>query len=83
VNVRVCAVGARGRGKEGVNIQPRSPWAQRMIQFELSLVYFATFCSKVKGALAARNRDVLYLAGQMGTIRLCQGEIYPTFPARI
>jgi hypothetical protein len=27
------------RGKEGPEIQPRSPWAQRMIQFELALVY--------------------------------------------
>jgi hypothetical protein len=38
------------RGKEDATIQPRSPWAQRMIQFELALVYFATFCVKVKGA---------------------------------
>lgn len=38
------------RGKEDASIQPRSPWAQRMIQFELALVYFATFCVKVKGA---------------------------------
>ena len=38
------------RGKEGANIEPRSPWAQRMIQFELALVYFVTFCVKIKGA---------------------------------
>lgn len=37
------------RGKEGARIRPRMPWAQRMIQFELSLMYFVTFCWKVEG----------------------------------
>lgn len=37
------------RGKEGAQIEPRSPWAQRMIQFELALVYFVSFCWKVQG----------------------------------
>lgn len=37
------------RGKETAEIQPRSPWGQRMIQFELSLLYFAAFCSKLQG----------------------------------
>ncbi len=49
------------RGKEGVNIQPRSPWAQRMIQFELSLVYFATFCAKVKGAPWLQGTAMYYI----------------------
>ena len=38
------------RGKEGAEIQPRSPWAQRMIQFELALVYFTSFWWKSMGA---------------------------------
>lgn len=38
------------RGKEGPEIQPRSPWAQRMIQIELSLVYFIAFWWKSMGA---------------------------------
>jgi hypothetical protein len=37
------------RGKENFAVQPRSPWAQRMIQFELALMYFVAFWSKVKG----------------------------------
>ena len=37
-------------GKEGLEIQPRSPWAQRMIQFELALLYFVSFCWKSMGA---------------------------------
>jgi uncharacterized membrane protein len=38
------------RGKEDRNIRPQPPWAQRMIQLELSLLYFVTFCLKMKGA---------------------------------
>ena len=38
-----------GRGKEEVEIRPRNPWAQRMIQLELALVYFVGFCWKVAG----------------------------------
>jgi hypothetical protein len=37
------------RGKETTEIQPRSPWAQRMIQFQLALLYFVSFCWKLKG----------------------------------
>jgi Vitamin K-dependent gamma-carboxylase len=37
------------RGKEDVTIRPCSPWAQRMIQFELAILYFATFCWKAQG----------------------------------
>jgi hypothetical protein len=37
------------RGKQG-EVSARSPWAQRMIQFELALLYFAAFCSKAQGA---------------------------------
>jgi hypothetical protein len=38
------------RGKEDAGVKPRNPWAQRMIQFEITLMYFAAFCSKAQGA---------------------------------
>jgi hypothetical protein len=37
------------RGKEGLEIQPRAPWAQRMIQYETALLYVATFWLKSQG----------------------------------
>jgi Vitamin K-dependent gamma-carboxylase len=38
------------RGREGTAIRSVSPWAQRMIQFELAILYFAAFCGKAQGA---------------------------------
>ncbi|MGA8595215.1 MAG: HTTM domain-containing protein [Bryobacteraceae bacterium] len=38
------------RGKEEPVIRPRSPWAQRMIQFELALVYLTGFGWKSLGS---------------------------------
>jgi hypothetical protein len=37
------------RGLEGPLIKPRAPWAQRMIQFELSFMYLMAFWWKMKG----------------------------------
>ena len=37
------------RKLEGPDIEPRAPWAQRMIQFELALLYFTSFLWKLKG----------------------------------
>jgi len=37
------------RGKDDSALQPRAPWAQRMIQIELALLYFTTFCWKIQG----------------------------------
>jgi hypothetical protein len=37
------------RGVEDAVIRPRAPWAQRMIQFELALLYFSSFWWKMKG----------------------------------
>jgi len=37
------------RGAEGRAIEPRAPWAQRMIQLERSLMYLTAFWWKVKG----------------------------------
>jgi len=49
------------RGKEDASIQPHSPWAQRMIQFELALMYFATFCVKLKGAPWLQGTATYYI----------------------
>jgi len=49
------------RGKEGAAIGPRSPWAQRMIQFELSLLYFVTFCWKVQGVPWIQGTALYYV----------------------
>jgi hypothetical protein len=49
------------RGKEGAEIQPRAPWAQRMIQFELALVYFTTFCWKAKGVMWIQGTALYYV----------------------
>jgi hypothetical protein len=35
--------------REGQEILPKAPWAQRMIQFELSLLYLTSFLWKMKG----------------------------------
>ena len=37
------------RGLEGAEISPRAPWAQRLIQFNLALLYFVSFWWKMKG----------------------------------
>src|SRR5271165_1413474 len=49
------------RGKEGAEIRPRRPWAQRMIQFELTLVYFVGFCWKVAGAPWVEGSALSYI----------------------
>jgi hypothetical protein len=37
------------RKLEGRAVEPQAPWAQRMIQFELALLYFTSFLWKLKG----------------------------------
>jgi len=49
------------KGKEGSEIQPRAPWAQRMIQFELALLYFVTFWWKSTGVAWVNGTAVYYL----------------------
>ncbi len=55
-------------GKQDSQTIPRSPWAQRMIQFELALVYFVSFCSKSTGAPWV-NGTALYYAVHLDAIR--------------
>ena len=48
-------------GKETAEIRPHAPWAQRMIQFELALLYFVTFCWKAMGrGVGERKRHLLH-----------------------
>ncbi len=49
------------QGKEGAVAPPRSPWAQRMIQIELALLYFAAFCWKAKGPLWLHGTALYYV----------------------
>ena len=50
------------RGLEGPQIQPRPPWAQRMIQLELALLYFTAFWWKMKGHSVAQWNGALLCA---------------------
>lgn len=56
------------KGKEGPQIAPRSPWAQRMIQFELALVYFVAFWWKSMGATWV-NGTALYYVSHLNEIQ--------------
>jgi hypothetical protein len=49
------------RGKEGAELQPRRPWAQRMIQFELALIYFTSFWWKSMGAPWVNGTALYYV----------------------
>ncbi|HEY2018219.1 MAG TPA: HTTM domain-containing protein [Bryobacteraceae bacterium] len=37
------------QGREVVEVRPCAPWAQRMIQIEMALLYFVTFWGKIQG----------------------------------
>jgi hypothetical protein len=49
------------RVKERTTVELHRPWAQRMIQFELAMVYFATFCFKIKGAPWLQGTAMYYV----------------------
>ena len=49
------------RGKESPRIQLRSPWAQRMIQLQLSLLYLVTFLQKIRGAPWLQGTALFYV----------------------
>jgi hypothetical protein len=49
------------RGREAAEIPPSSPWAQRMIQIELALVYFVSFCWKIQGASWIHGTALYYV----------------------
>jgi hypothetical protein len=49
------------RGREAAEISLSSPWAQRMIQIELALVYFVSFCWKIQGASWIHGTALYYV----------------------
>jgi hypothetical protein len=49
------------RVTESEAIHPRSPWAQRMIQLQLSFLYLATFLWKIKGATWLQGTALFYV----------------------
>ncbi len=49
------------RGKEGVAIAPVLPWAQRMIQLELSILYFTAFWWKAQGVPWVQGTALYYV----------------------
>jgi hypothetical protein len=49
------------RGKESRSIRPRSPWAQRMIQLQLSFLYLVTFLLKIKGTPWLQGTALFYV----------------------
>jgi len=49
------------RGTEGREIRPRAPWAQRMIQIELCLLYLMTFWNKSQGPAWVNGTALYYV----------------------
>jgi len=49
------------RGKESHTLKLQSPWAQRMIQLQLSLMYLAAFLIKIKGAPWLQGIALFYI----------------------
>ena len=54
--------------RENGDLQPRAPWAQRMIQFQLALLYFTSFWWKLKGH-AWLDGTALYYALHLREVR--------------
>ena len=57
-----------GAAQEDDVIQPQRPWAQRMIQIQLSLLYFVAFCTKVKSPVWL-NGTALYYVYHLDSLR--------------
>ncbi|HJT87818.1 MAG TPA: HTTM domain-containing protein [Bryobacteraceae bacterium] len=49
------------RGREGLEIAPRAPWAQRMIQIEVALLYLVTCWSKSQGETWVNGTALYYV----------------------
>lgn len=49
------------RGKQTAGVRPRSVWAQRMIQLELSFMYLTTFLWKLQGAPWLKGTALFYV----------------------
>ena len=49
------------RGTEPIEIRPRLPWAQRMIQLELAILYIVSFWWKMKGGAWIEGTALYYV----------------------
>jgi Vitamin K-dependent gamma-carboxylase len=58
------------RGREGSAIEPRAPWAQRMIQLELALMYVTSFWWKLKGNTWLQGTALYYVVHLHSVARL-------------
>lgn len=58
----------RWRGREPAELTPRSPWAQRMIQLQLALLYLVTCLLKLKG-LPWRQGTALFYVYHLDELR--------------
>ena len=54
--------------RKGHAVEPKAPWAQRMIQFQLALLYFTSFWWKLKGH-AWLDGTALYYAMHLHEVR--------------
>jgi hypothetical protein len=52
------------RGREGLAVSPRSPWAQRMIQIQTAIMYIGTFWWKTLGVTWLNGTAVHYALGR-------------------
>jgi len=59
------------RGKDGVDVQPCSPWVQRMMQIQTAMLYFSTFCWKTVGSDWVNGTALYY------TTRLVEFQRFP------
>ncbi|HSZ62562.1 MAG TPA: HTTM domain-containing protein [Terriglobales bacterium] len=66
--VRIWRRSNKGTAEQDDVIQPQRPWAQRMIQLQLSLLYFVAFLTKVKSPLWL-NRTALYYVYHLDSLR--------------
>jgi predicted DCC family thiol-disulfide oxidoreductase YuxK len=49
------------KGREGLQPEPRSPWAQRLIQIQAALAYFSTFWWKTQGNMWIDGTALYYV----------------------
>jgi hypothetical protein len=66
--LRIWRKKTKSGNEQNVLIEPQRPWAQRMIQIQLSLLYFAAFCHKVKSP-AWLNGTALYYVYHLDSLR--------------
>lgn len=66
--LRIWRRKTKGGTEQYAPIEPQRPWAQRMIQIQLSLLYFGAFCHKIKSP-AWLNGTALYYIYHLDSLR--------------